>query len=107
MTTATNASLHPGAIFSRSWGYDQTNVDFYQVTKRIGKTMVEIREIACSTRGETGGPSETVVPHINRFTGEPRRCRPNDRGRIKINHYDHAYPWDGRPKHRTGAMWGH
>ncbi len=33
-----------GDIFVESWGYDQTNVDFYQVTKTM-KKMVEIKPI--------------------------------------------------------------
>ena len=33
-----------GDLLSCSWGYDQTNVDFYQVIKKKGKTMT-IKEI--------------------------------------------------------------
>lgn len=39
-------SLKVGDVLSTSWGYDQTNVEFSQVTKLIGKSMVEIRELA-------------------------------------------------------------
>jgi hypothetical protein len=105
--TATNANYPPGSIFVSSWGYDQTNVNFYQAIRRIGKTMLEIRPIASATRGETGGPSEHVVPHINRFTGEPERRRVGADGSIAVPYYKHADPWDGRPKRRTGAMYGH
>jgi len=37
----------PGAIFHWSWGYDQTNCDFYQVISRKGY-MVTVREIGQS-----------------------------------------------------------
>lgn len=34
-----------GDIFYASWGYDQTNVDFFQVIKLVGKTSVRVREV--------------------------------------------------------------
>ena len=34
-----------GDIFSASWGYDQTNVDFFQVVELVGKSSVRIRQV--------------------------------------------------------------
>ena len=34
-----------GDIFSCSWGYDQTNVNFFQIMKIIGKNSVRIRQV--------------------------------------------------------------
>lgn len=34
-----------GDIFSASWGYDQTNVDFFQVIALVGETSVRVREV--------------------------------------------------------------
>ncbi len=34
-----------GDIFSASWGYDQTNNDFFQVIELVGETMARVREI--------------------------------------------------------------
>lgn len=34
-----------GDIFSSSWGYEQTNVDFFQVVELVGATMVRVREV--------------------------------------------------------------
>ena len=34
-----------GDIFSASWGYDQTNVDFFQVIKLVGNCSVRVREV--------------------------------------------------------------
>jgi len=34
-----------GDVFRASWGYEQTNVDYYEVVKLVGKTMVEVLEI--------------------------------------------------------------
>lgn len=62
-----------GDIFRCSWGYDQTNVDHYEVTRVMGK-MVEIREIA-QMREETGFMQGKCVPHAGKYIGEPMRKR--------------------------------
>ena len=42
-----------GSIFHYSWGYDQTNVEFYQVIEKTART-VKIRELAQESIGEEG-----------------------------------------------------
>lgn len=34
-----------GDFFSASWGYEQTNADFFQVVELIGETSVRVREV--------------------------------------------------------------
>ncbi len=34
-----------GDVFSCSWGYEQTNVDFFQVIEKVGKNSVRIKEV--------------------------------------------------------------
>lgn len=34
-----------GDLFSASWGYDQTQVDFFQVVALVGETSVRVREV--------------------------------------------------------------
>lgn len=34
-----------GDIFSASWGYDQTQADFFQVVALVGETSVRVREV--------------------------------------------------------------
>ena len=41
-----NNKLEVGDVLNETWGYEQTNQNFYQVTKKIGKTMVELVEVA-------------------------------------------------------------
>ena len=53
-----------GDVFVESWGYDQTNVDFYQVTGTT-KKMVEIKPIDGKLVGE--GHSARLVPDIGNF----------------------------------------
>lgn len=34
-----------GDLFTASWGYDQTNVDFFQVIALVGESSVRVREV--------------------------------------------------------------
>ena len=35
-----------GDVFICSWGYEQTNVDFYQVVSLVGESSVRVRQVA-------------------------------------------------------------
>lgn len=48
------ASVKVGDVFSMSWGYDQTNVDFFQVIARTGNS-VRIRQVAPTLIHENPG----------------------------------------------------
>ncbi|HCB5058448.1 TPA: hypothetical protein M0F96_004014 [Salmonella enterica subsp. enterica serovar Paratyphi C] len=45
-----NGTVSVGDIFVASWGYEQTNVSFYQVISLHGKTTVTVREICANTQ---------------------------------------------------------
>jgi hypothetical protein len=64
--------LEVGDILYSSWGYDQTNIDYYQVTALIGDCMVEIREIGSQSE-ETAYMQGKCVPAPNQFVGKPMR----------------------------------
>lgn len=96
--------LQVGHVFVASWGYDQTNVDFYQVTAIVGTCMVEVRAIAQADASTGREPWATgkAVPGIDAFTGEPMRRRVNGKRRsININKFRTAHLWDGRPQSWT------
>jgi hypothetical protein len=74
-----------GDVYATSWGYDQTNVEFYQITKvsPSGKT-VSAQEIGQEIRGTDGEPIDVesrfygaragtgrVFPRVDAFV-EPR-----------------------------------
>jgi len=65
-----------GTILCNSWGYEQTNIDYYQVTKcsKSGAT-VEVRPIASKHIANTGFMSDTVGPNPGAFTGEAFKKR--------------------------------
>jgi len=110
-----------GQVFDRSWGYDQTNVDFYEVlsVSPSGKT-VKAAKITKQILGTSpaGGPSDSVVALPTRFGGRTvgptflAHVRRGYRGQSMItlgrgNEGDHATLWDGQPMHETGSGWGH
>lgn len=89
--------LEVGHILYASWGYDQTNIDWYQVTALIGSTMVEVRKIAGNITGHDAMDQGRVVPRADAFTGEPMRRRAKGDW-VRIDDVRLATLWDGRPK---------
>lgn len=62
-----------GDVLRSVWGYDQTNVDYYQVTARSG-AMVTLRKIAKISE-EYASMQGHCVPEVDAFVGEPFRAR--------------------------------
>jgi|TARA_R110002074_G_scaffold35881_2_gene97733 hypothetical protein len=71
-TEAPARGLAVDDVLRSSWGYDQTNIDFFRVTRLIGKTMVEIVEIG-SISTQDGDMQGHSVPDIETVIGEPMR----------------------------------
>ncbi len=89
--------LKVGDILHGSWGYDQTNAEFWQVVdvRASGKT-VRIAPLAHkAVEGSQGFMSQMVLPQPGVFTDEPvtKRVQPGDE--IAFEFY-HAYPWHGK-----------
>jgi hypothetical protein len=85
-----------GQILRTCWGYDQTNVEFYQVTALIGDTMVEVREIA-QARKETGWERHDCYPMHDEFIDKPLRRKVSryDGASVRICSVATASPWSG------------
>lgn len=99
-------SLNVGDILYASWGYDQTNVDFYQVTKLIGDSTVEYREVESKiSREERGADYVVAVP--NRFVGGAMKGRVGLGNVVKVDNVRRARPWDGKPQYQTPSGMGH
>ena len=67
-------ALKVGDVLRSSWGYDQTNIDFYQVTALIGIQTVEYRPIAQESE-QTEYMQGECVPMPGEFTGPAKRAR--------------------------------
>jgi hypothetical protein len=66
-----NHNFKVGMFIYNSWGYDQTNIDFYQVVECKEKSVI-LREIAKSiVAGSEGFMSAKVKPIKDYFVGEP------------------------------------
>jgi len=68
---ARNLSL--GDVLSGCYGYEQTNWEFYKVTKLIGKTMVEVVEIGKTHIEDDIGMQGKCAPNPNDIKSEPIR----------------------------------
>ena len=74
--------LKAGDVLSSVWGYDQTNVDYYEVTRLIGKTMVEVRKIACESKADAWMQGE-MVPVPGSYIGEPKRRKADGKQHVE------------------------
>ena len=98
--------LKVGDILDSTWGYDQTNVDFYEVTRVISDRAVEIRPIAQACL-ESNGPQDKVMPVPGRYTGDAMMKRPAAGGYIRLTSYSSASKWSGNARSQTALGWGH
>lgn len=94
-----------GDILYSSWGYDQTNIDFYEVTA-VGSKSIKIREIEQRVASATPG-SDMVVPVPGHFKGSEMLKIVSPRGTVRLTSYSSARPWDGTPKYQTAMGYGH
>ena len=97
-------TLNVGDILYSSWGYDQTNVDFYEVVQVIGKA-VAIRQI--EKRVVSGNEySEYVAPMPRKYIGPALKKIPRNNS-VRLNSFSSAWLWDGKPKSQSGLYGGH
>lgn len=101
METKTNTMPKVGDIFSSSWGYDQTNVDFYQVVKVLNKS-VEVQRIS-GNEVPTGMMQGETTPCVGAFCGEPKRhlikFGSDGRPGFRVNSFAWAFLTDATTKH--------
>lgn len=90
--------LKVGDLLHTSWGYDQTNVEFFAVTKISGR-RVWVREIAADYEA-TGHMSGNTWPAMPiKFIGEElmRMAQPSGKSvRVKITSCADAWPCEAR-----------
>lgn len=95
--------LQVGEILHGSWGYEQTNCEFWQVVEVKGATVKiqPIGTVTAPTRTE-GYMSEMLLPRPDQFCGEAitRRPTPGYKGEANVKLNDRCWltPWDGAPK---------
>ena len=112
-----------GDVLVSSWGYDQTNIDFWRVVglTKSGKSVRIVpagrRVVERFTGGERVAPGELVIHAGTRreqddattslirwyeFRGEREWCVG-----VPAGYKNTARLWDGRPVYQTALGWGH
>jgi hypothetical protein len=91
--------MNANDILYATWGWEQTNVDFYQVTKvtagfvTLQKLQTDTTYDSASMTGTTRGlPDQYIVGE------KPFRRKVYPHGSVRINSYTYAYLWDGTAK---------
>lgn len=97
-------ALKVGDVLYTSFGYNQTNIDFYEVLDVRGKSVL-ITKIGKKVDHSSAGGADYVVAVRGHYFGKPMLKRVGEYG-VKVgDHY--ASPWGGRPVYETALGWGH
>lgn len=86
---AAGRGMDVGDVLRSSWGYDQTNIDFYEVVALKGTTQVVVRKLAQETT-VTGFEQGECVPVKGSYTG-PEQVFVAKSGAVRIASYASAY----------------
>lgn len=91
-------NLTVGSIIVNSWGYEQTNIDFYEVVKVPSSKSVVLRPIG-SNLVEDGaqGMSGRVTPRPGKFTSEKTYTKRVSPGNFINFDCGSGSEWTGRP----------
>lgn len=85
-------TLKVGDVLRHSWGYEQTNIDYFEVVAVIGK-MVDIRPIAYGASEETAWMQGKCIPAPGQYTGPAMRKRVQEGNAVKIHSWgSYAHP---------------
>jgi len=104
-----NALVKKGDIFYNSWGYDQTNIDWYQVVEvtKTGKS-VKIKRLNAKVK-DSGNMTGISMPIKNSWHSQYKKVLTK---RIRVSGDEVNLPmphgwcpkWDGKPKN---SSWYH
>lgn len=98
-------SYDEGKVVENSWGWEQTNIEYYLITKRT-KTQVTLVQIGKRNVETTGFMQGRCEPDINNVVGEPfrRKVCKNKAGKeigVAVNSYGWGNLWNGQPSQWT------
>jgi len=105
-------SLKVGDALHASWGYDQTNADFWQVVEVPSKCFVVCRKIASKMVEGEAATWTQVVPVKDAFLegerGAPKRYKAGPNNSIAVYSFAKAHKTDWETSHyETGYACGH
>lgn len=92
-------TLKPGDILYTSWGYEQTNVEFYEV-RAVRGAVVDLQQLAedVTDNGALSMQGNKTARAGEYVGGLIKGKRPTSRNTVRIDSCATAFPWDGRPK---------
>ncbi len=93
-------TLQVGDVMYCSWGWEQTNVDFYLVTETT-KHGVTLQEIGHHSVKQTGWASDEVIPDKETLVKEPFKKKVNGYNHATLSSYQTLRKFDGAPLHRS------
>lgn len=82
------------SILYSSWGYEQTNIDFYMVIERRGIT-VTLQKIGQNIIERSRNDRGLCMANEDMKIGEPFKKRISKYGYVNLNSYSYASLWDG------------
>lgn len=99
-----NHELKPGDILYTSWGWEQTNLEWFVVYQILGKRYFLIKEIGSkAVEGSQGFMSESRLPKPEKVSeGEPEKAYCNAKGNMHVierGYQRDLYLWDGKSKY--------
>lgn len=88
-------TLKVGDVLYTSWGYDQTNIEFFEVVRLVGDCMVEVMEIGQKSEA-TGFMQGKCTPDRGQYIGTVRRHRVLEGNSLDIHHanFGRATPYE-------------
>lgn len=96
------AEINVGDVFVDSWGWEQTNVDLYQVVAKPSAKTLIVREIATErVEGSevSHGMACDVKAVVGEFIGEEKKVRVNSYGGFKTRSHSSATPTSADSHH--------
>ena len=91
-----------GDVFKASWGYEQTNVDFFECVATRGEKMIVVRPIGSRvTKDEAAYMTDYVMACPGEYIGEAKVVRVHDGNCFDLTSYKTAFPWSGQPARRS------
>jgi hypothetical protein len=80
-----------------SWGYDQTNINFYQIISRKNDFIIlqEIGKTITDNQYDRGH----CVANPSNLIGEPMRKKITKYALVKFSSFEIARPWKGKPEY--------
>ena len=99
-----------GDIMECSWGYDQTNIDYYEVVKTTASSVWLKKLSKTHVGGGHGYDMVAPVPGSD-YGNQVKMARWSKSSYFgysaKVSDYGTAFLWSGKPASQTAAGFGH